>query len=83
VGIAGDPSHPHVQTLAHTALAAPDPAVVVLRAATPAALPADHPAFGKPAGAAGAAAYVCRKQVCGLPVTDSAALAGVLARRGG
>jgi uncharacterized protein len=83
VVIAGDPSHPHVQTLAHTALAAPDPAVVVLRAATPAALPADHPAFGKPAGAAGAAAYVCRKQVCGLPVTDSAALAGVLARRGG
>ena len=33
-----------------TALAAPDPAVVVLRAADTSTLPPDHPAFGKTAG---------------------------------
>lgn len=67
--------------LADVALAAADPAMVILRAGTTGNLPPDHPAFGKPAGAQGAVAYVCRRQVCGLPVSDPAALASVLEAR--
>jgi uncharacterized protein len=63
------------------ALAAPDPAVVVLRAADTSALPPDHPAFGKTAGPHGAAAYVCRRNVCGLPITDPSALSRALRTR--
>jgi uncharacterized protein len=81
VVIAGDPSHPLAQTLAAAALGAADPAVVVLRAPSPGALPTDHPAFGKTAGPEGAAAYVCRRNVCGLPMVDGAALAASLAVR--
>ncbi|HEX4365575.1 MAG TPA: thioredoxin domain-containing protein [Rhodopila sp.] len=61
------------------ALAAPDPAVVVLRGAD--GLAADHPAFGKIAGPEGAVAYVCRRNVCGLPIADPAALARALGVR--
>ncbi len=53
VVIAGDPAHPRAQALAAAALAAADPAVVVLRAPSPDSLPADHPAFGKSAGKRG------------------------------
>jgi uncharacterized protein YyaL (SSP411 family) len=79
--------------LTQAALRAPDPAVVVLRAADTGALPADHPAFGKtarpqesaiPHGATiphGAVAYVCRRSVCGLPITDPAALSRTLRTR--
>ena len=75
VVIAGDPLHPLAQTLAAAALGAADPAVVVMRAPSLGALPTDHPAFGKSAGPEGAAAYVCRRNVCGLPMVDSASLA--------
>ena len=51
------------------ALGTADPAVAVLRAASLDALPASHPAYGKSAGTEGAVAYVCRRQVCGLPIT--------------
>jgi hypothetical protein len=81
VAIAGDPAHPLAGALAATALVAPDPGVVVLRASTPDALPADHPAFGKRAGSEGAAVYVCRRQVCGLPVVAPDALRTALAAR--
>jgi uncharacterized protein YyaL (SSP411 family) len=67
--------------LAQAALAAPDPAVVVLRVADTAALPPAHPAFGKPAHRREALAYVCRRSVCGLPVTDPAALSQALRTR--
>jgi uncharacterized protein YyaL (SSP411 family) len=67
--------------LVKAALGAPDPAVVVVRAADTGALPADHPAFGKTAGPEGAGAFVCRRSVCGLPVSDPAALAGMLRTR--
>ena len=77
VVISGAPSDP----LASVALAAPDPATVVLRAHDLAQLPPQHPAFGKPAATQGAVAYVCRRQVCGLPVSDAAALAASLAAR--
>ena len=62
-----------------TALAAPDPATVVLRASD--ALSASHPAYGKTAGPSGAAAYVCRFNVCGLPVSDPAVLIATLSAR--
>jgi uncharacterized protein YyaL (SSP411 family) len=64
-----------------TALSAPDPAIVVLRVADASSLPAEHPAHGKSPGAAGAAAFVCRRSVCSLPVADPAALAAMLRRR--
>ncbi len=81
VVVAGDPGHNRAQRLAVTALRAADPAVVLLRAAAPDALPQDHPAFGKPAGTEGAAAYVCRRMVCGLPLMDSDALTAALSAR--
>ena len=67
--------------LAAVALQAPDPAVVVLRATDTAALPASHPAFGKNAGPGDSAAFVCRRNVCGLPVTEPTALAQTLRTR--
>jgi uncharacterized protein YyaL (SSP411 family) len=81
VVIAGAPEQAPAQALAIAALTAPDPAVVVLRAPDPASLPANHPAHGKQAGRDGAAAYVCRRNVCGLPVASAAELAQRLARR--
>ena len=81
VVIAGDPQHPLAQTLAAVALGAADPAVVMLRAARLDALPEGHPAYGKSAGAQGAAAYLCRRSVCGLPMVDGAALARALSSR--
>jgi hypothetical protein len=62
------------------ALGSPDPAVVVLRGSD--GLPPDHPAFGKVAGPEAAVAYVCRRNVCGLPIADPSALARALRVRG-
>jgi uncharacterized protein YyaL (SSP411 family) len=76
VVIAGD-SPP----LLAAALSAPDPAVVVLRVGDTSALPPDHPAFGKTAGPFGAVAYVCRRNVCGLPISDPSALSQALRTR--
>jgi uncharacterized protein len=81
VVVVGDPGGALAGELAAVALRAADPAVVVLRVAAAGALAEGHPAFGKSAGEAGAAAYVCRRNVCGLPVTQPAALAAALARR--
>ncbi len=82
VVIAGPAEHKLARALTAAALAAPDPSVVVLRARDGAALPPSHPAAGKTAGPAGAttgaAAYLCRGGVCGLPVTDVAALTAAL-----
>ena len=81
VVVAGDPADRRAQALTAAALRAPDPSVVVLRAANPNALPDGHPAFGKGPVAGTPAAYVCRRSVCGLPVTDVSALQGQLAAR--
>ncbi|MBV8094318.1 MAG: thioredoxin domain-containing protein, partial [Acetobacteraceae bacterium] len=81
VVIVGDAAHPLPQSLALTALSVADPAVVVSRTLNGAALPQSHPAHGKSAGFAGAAAYVCRQGTCSLPVTDPAALAAQLSGR--
>jgi hypothetical protein len=61
------------------ALAAPDPAIVILRATDMASLPPQHPAFGKQADTA--TAYICRRNVCGLPITDPAVLRASLGAR--
>ncbi|MCW8307811.1 thioredoxin domain-containing protein [Acidiphilium sp. PA] len=55
-----------------------DPAVVILPVGTTADLPADHPAQGKTSGAP--AAFVCRGQVCSLPVHDATALRAAMGR---
>jgi uncharacterized protein len=81
VVVAGDPAAPASRALLGVALAAPDPAVCVLRAPTADALPPGHPAHGKPAPAGGAAAYLCRAGTCSLPVSDPQALAQRLRRR--
>jgi uncharacterized protein len=62
--------------LAHAALAAPDPAVVVLQIAGSHALPPEHPAYGK-AGKT-PAAFVCQSGTCALPVTTPDALRALL-----
>ena len=73
--IAGAPDAPQTQALLATALAAPDPAICVLRAPTPDAVPIGHPAHGKTATNSTAAAYICRGGTCGLPIADPAELA--------
>jgi uncharacterized protein YyaL (SSP411 family) len=55
--------------------------VMVLRLPDTSALPAGHPAHGKTAAPHEAAAYVCRRNVCGLPITDAAALSQALRTR--
>jgi uncharacterized protein YyaL (SSP411 family) len=77
VVITGDTESPAGASLVHVALAAPDPAVCVLRAPDTGRLAASHPAFGKSAGGE-AAAYVCRGAVCSLPVRSAAALRDAL-----
>ncbi len=79
VVIAGAAALPATRALLATALAAPDPTVVVLRAG---ALAPGHPAFGKSAAPGQAAAYICRNQTCGRPVSDPASLAEMLRSRG-
>ncbi len=67
--------------LAEAALSVPDPTVVVLRVPDSGSLPVSHPAYGKAPPPHGAAAYVCRRSVCGLPMTDAAALSQALRTR--
>ncbi len=74
---------PHPSTrgevsLLTAALTAPDPATIVLQAQTTDTLPAGHPAHGK---GNSPAAYLCRANVCSLPVTDPATLAKMLRAR--
>jgi hypothetical protein len=69
---------PPAASLLTVALAAPDPATVVLQTHATDALPANHPAYGKTAAPA---AYVCRGNVCSLPVADPAVLAEMLHAR--
>jgi uncharacterized protein YyaL (SSP411 family) len=74
VAVAGSADHPLARRLARAALAAPDPAITVLRAGSADALPADHVAYAKAAGPEGAAAYVCRRGTCSMPLADPVAL---------
>jgi uncharacterized protein YyaL (SSP411 family) len=81
VVVAGAAGSAPVQALLDVALVSPDPATCVLRAPAADALPTPHPAHGKTAPAGSAAAFVCRNGVCGVPVSDPAALADLLRRR--
>ena len=83
VVVAGAPEAVATQALLAAALAAPDPAVIVLRASSVQSLPPAHPAFGKAEMAGQSAAYLCRGNVCGLPITDPAVLAAQLRSRRG
>jgi len=83
VVVAGPPDGHATFALLSAALAAPDPAVMVQRASGGHALPRDHPAFGKTDIGGQAAAYICRGNVCGLPITDPALLAAQLRSRHG
>jgi uncharacterized protein len=83
VVVAGDPAEPSALALLGAALSSADPATVVLRAADPGTLPSTHPAYGKGAGAGAAVAYVCRGNVCGLPIAEPFTLAEALRERDG
>ncbi len=71
VAVAGEDA----RALLRAALAAPDPAICVLRTKDGADWPAMSPAHGRAPVDGGAAAYVCRSMVCGLPATDAQTLA--------
>jgi hypothetical protein len=62
-------------TLLTVAVAAPDPATIVLQVQATDALPPSHPAYGK---GNDPAAFVCRGNVCSLPVADPVTLAEML-----
>jgi uncharacterized protein YyaL (SSP411 family) len=79
VVIVGLPGAGQTRALVGAALAAPDPAVCVLRAVAPEALPPGHLAHGKPMPPGStAAAYICRAGACEPPLTDAATLAARL-----
>ena len=71
--ITGPATDPTRIALIRTALAAADPAICVLRAEPGQTIPPDHPAQGKPTQTT--AAYLCRANICSLPVTDPSELA--------
>ena len=79
VVVEGPLADPLAQALAHAALAAPDPAICVLRldrALWPQGAPGGRPALPQTP-----AAMVCRGQTCGLPVSDVEGLRGELRGR--
>jgi uncharacterized protein len=81
VVIAGGPKDAGTRALLEVALATPDPALAVLRAASPDTVPPGHPAHGKMQPGQGAAAFICRGGMCGLPISDPAVLALALRSR--
>nr|WP_294505318.1 thioredoxin domain-containing protein [uncultured Rhodopila sp.] len=79
--VAGDASDGREQALVAAALRSPDPAVTVTRAIDAGTLPEGHPAHGKASGPDGPVAYVCRRNVCGLPIGGPDALAEAVLTR--
>ena len=74
--VTGRPDDPARAALLNVARANPDPTLSVLAIGPETALSPDHPAFGKAADKA--AAMLCRRQTCGLPVTTPAALSALM-----
>jgi uncharacterized protein YyaL (SSP411 family) len=79
VVVEGPLADPLAQALAQAALAAPDPAICVLRLDR-ALWPRGAPG-GRPAPPATPAAMLCRGRTCGLPVSDVEGLRGELRGR--
>ena len=67
------------ERFAQAALKLPYLTRIVLRAASPADLPASHPAQDKLKAAPGSAAFVCVGERCSLPVTDPALIKDAVA----
>ncbi|HLJ64829.1 MAG TPA: thioredoxin domain-containing protein [Stellaceae bacterium] len=67
--IIGPRRRPDTEALRRAALHHPSRILVVIPPDRP--LPASHPAFGKTEVAGRATAYVCRGQICSLPLTDA------------
>lgn len=65
--------------LAGDVLRVPEPNLVLQRIAPGQALPASHPAAGKPQADGKPTLYVCRGQSCSLPVTDKTGLDALFA----
>jgi uncharacterized protein len=74
------PGHPDAAALLAEALAAPDPATIVIRVDT-AALPSNHPAYGKGTAHGAPSAYLCRNGTCSLPLAAPADLRAALVTR--
>jgi uncharacterized protein YyaL (SSP411 family) len=81
VVIVGAAADPRTQALRTAAIAAPDPAVVVLQVAETSGLNPSHPAYGRSTLDGAPAAYLCRQSVCSLPVADPAVLAQMVRSR--
>ena len=70
---------PQAERFAQAALKLPFLDRIVLRAAAPADLPADHPAQEKLAAAPASAAFVCVGETCSLPVAEPGEIAAAVA----
>jgi uncharacterized protein YyaL (SSP411 family) len=81
VVVTGKPDDPQAAALHRVALAAPDPAICVLRVASTDTLPQAHPAFAKATQDGGPAAWLCRAGTCERPLTDPDKLRARLRRR--
>ena len=81
VTVIGNPHDPATMALLATARAAPDPTLAVLACADANSVPSGHPARGKTTLHGAPAAYVCRRQTCGLPISAAADLAAALQGR--
>ncbi|MDR3536641.1 MAG: thioredoxin domain-containing protein [Acetobacteraceae bacterium] len=80
VVVAGPEDDPGRHALVAAARASPYPAVVLQQVAGTHTLAVTHPAHGRLARES-AVAYLCRRSVCGLPVTDPQVLAQMLRSR--
>jgi uncharacterized protein YyaL (SSP411 family) len=69
---------PDAERFAQAALKLPFLDRIVLRAGTPADLPASHPAQAKLAAAPGSAAFVCVGEACSLPVAAPGGIAATV-----
>ncbi len=77
--LVGDSDDPRFASLRRAVYQVSLPNRVVQAIAPGAALPADHPAYGKGLAGGRPAAYVCDGPVCSLPITEARALVDNLA----
>ncbi|MBT5570865.1 MAG: thioredoxin domain-containing protein [Alphaproteobacteria bacterium] len=80
VAIIGDPADSRTQSLRAAAYRGATPIRIVTLVPPDATLPDTHPAFGKTTIDGAPAAYICRGQVCSLPVLEPGLLINELSR---